>query len=964
MCPALRPIAAAALAQWWIPAALASNVGILAPPSLPPVPPGCNYATIQAAINAAPPGSLILINPVTYTENLVIDKDLDFAEAQLGSNCTVVSPSTPSGVKVELLPADTTGNIPLVWIGAGRTVSFDKVDMADGVHNGIGGLISAGANTNLSVFESWLTDGWAEYGGGIGFRGPNGSLYMTARAVHGGGGMLDNAALYHGGSVYMGQDAGFDLDHAVISSAHWSAHGQNAAGLDGGAVYLGSGTTMTVSNGSIIQNAFAGRHGGCIGGMGSVFVDYSAIHDCWAGFGNGGAIQADHVSVNDAYVVDSRAWGHGGGIYARHVELSGTTEVRDHEILINGNGGGIYAEDDVHVGDDVILRHTSAVGHGGAIFAGDTVYVSGGAHVHSAEASGDGGVVHADTVVLSDNARVESGSAGGDGGAIWANHVTMLDNAYVRSASATNAGGLVYVGTGGSLAVWHHAELRYGSATNGGLVMLAGSAELTVGNDALLSGGQASQSGGLIYLTNGTATISGDAQLRHGTAGRHGGLMSLGAGSITTINSTLPPGAQVVLHNGTAVGSGGAIYAAGTTSSRATLTVRGNARIRFSSATNGGGIALVRADLTLEDEVVVGGNGFGNTAIERGGGIYASYGTVSASGTNMKWGLSELDVPEFGVRISHNSAAIAGGGVALVNGSELFGTMLLLHENQATGNAGSGGGMSVAGESVADFEYVVFQANEARRGGGAWVDDSTFYVVGTPDATKCHPLSAFGGAEPGRDRYCAEFVDNRSTGEGRVDQEGGALFATNAEVVLREVGLQRNTADDDATALYVGGGAHAALRNVLVASASSGSVSVRVHEDATLNSRMSTFADEGATVTFDDGASGILHGDVFWSDGAGSGLVLNGTGVTGSCNVGEGDLMQLGPNNLLADPLFVTTLRGRYRLSNGADPAGPPVSPAMDVCNNGPAADLDGRSRPLPGPNLYDAGAFENGPTT
>ena len=49
-----------------------------------------DYATIQAAVNAAAPGSTVRVEPGTYTEQLVIDKDLTLTGA--GAGCWAITP--------------------------------------------------------------------------------------------------------------------------------------------------------------------------------------------------------------------------------------------------------------------------------------------------------------------------------------------------------------------------------------------------------------------------------------------------------------------------------------------------------------------------------------------------------------------------------------------------------------------------------------------------------------------------------------------------------------------------------------------------------------------------------------------------------------------------------------------------------------------------------------------------------
>ncbi len=88
-----------------------------------------DFPTIQAAVDAATPGSTILIKPGTYTEELVIDKNLSFKPLHsFGRGVTIRSPAklTPFAV---VHPSERE-LVAIVRIGKGARVSFSDLTVA------------------------------------------------------------------------------------------------------------------------------------------------------------------------------------------------------------------------------------------------------------------------------------------------------------------------------------------------------------------------------------------------------------------------------------------------------------------------------------------------------------------------------------------------------------------------------------------------------------------------------------------------------------------------------------------------------------------------------------------------------------------------------------------------------------------------------------------------------------------
>ena len=110
-----------------------------------------DFPTIQAAVDAATPDSTILIKPGTYTEELVIEKNLSIKPLHsLGHGVTIRSPATltpfafvrPSGREL----------VAIVRIGKGARVSFSDLTVAGPTPCGpsaSGMMVTGGAHLRL-----------------------------------------------------------------------------------------------------------------------------------------------------------------------------------------------------------------------------------------------------------------------------------------------------------------------------------------------------------------------------------------------------------------------------------------------------------------------------------------------------------------------------------------------------------------------------------------------------------------------------------------------------------------------------------------------------------------------------------------------------------------------------------------------------------------------------------------------
>jgi hypothetical protein len=120
----------------WLESSLINNgnrVDFVAPPTTVCAS-GCNYTTIQAAIDAATAGDVIQVAPGTYSENIVVNKSVTLKGAQFGVKATG---SARSGGETII---DGTGNSSsfVVTIEADNvTIDGFKVEIRNAARDGI-----------------------------------------------------------------------------------------------------------------------------------------------------------------------------------------------------------------------------------------------------------------------------------------------------------------------------------------------------------------------------------------------------------------------------------------------------------------------------------------------------------------------------------------------------------------------------------------------------------------------------------------------------------------------------------------------------------------------------------------------------------------------------------------------------------------------------------------------------------
>jgi len=355
------------------------TVQVLATPYIWYVP--ADYETIQAAIDAAIYGDVVLVADGTYTGPG--NRDIDF----LGKAITVKSESGPENCIIDCNGTE---------IDPHRGFYFHNGEDANSILDGF--TITNG----YSYGSSWSD----RFGGGINCTGSSPTITnctINGNSARDGGGIycewesnptitnctISGNSAGHGGGIYCLRQSNPTITNCTING--------NSAG-HGGGIYCSIFGSPTINNCIISGNSARYYGGGIFCWEGSQMISNCTITDNEAKWGDGGGICCWGSSPTITNCTISRNSAEdGGGIYSSYSSsptitnctISGNSGVRDG--LAPGSGGGIYCEDS----NAVITRCTisgNLSDNGGGIACFDSDPTIKNCTISGNSATGGGGI--------------------------------------------------------------------------------------------------------------------------------------------------------------------------------------------------------------------------------------------------------------------------------------------------------------------------------------------------------------------------------------------------------------------------------------------------------------------------------------------------------------------------------------------------------------------------------------------
>jgi hypothetical protein len=643
-----------------------------------PAPPLHSENQITLATGLTSKGDVTIVGP--GAGKLIINGDGNRDLLITDGSATTNSPSTISGIS--FTDGGATGTGP--GGSGGGIFSYESLTLKSVVVTNNtaaqGGGVAVGHDTaahiKVNISNSLITSNFAtKVGGGLSLYDldslsitkTTGSGNRTTGTNGGGGAYVEMNSTGTGFTLAGDNISGNSSDHGgglFINS--YSTNPKVKITLSG---TISSGNTATGASGSLGGGGLYIQNGNVVI-SGGAFAGNTSAND-----GGGIAAQTATVSISKTLITGNTAASFGGGLdlYEMHsVNITGAAVTGNQTTSASNGGGGGYLG----------LGSTgTAIAVTGSLFAGNTANHGGGLLV-SAYSAGSSGKITITGTKITGNVSTGTSFVGGGGLYVKFGVAGVIGSTISNNISAGDNGGGVEANNFTNLFI---------------------SKSIITGNQTQKTNGGVSNGGGGLYIRgNGTtsveATIAGSIVNGNKSTGNGGGLSATGGVDLGISKS--------VVSGNSAGGNGGGINTYGETTFLVDLTLSGST-VSGNSSTGGttaygGGIDANSSGVVVMSK----SNVLGNTSIRYDGGILIK-GSGSATLTNCvisgntghldAGGLEFLNVPAFtvtggsitgnsgnvgggifnsnstgsimGVLITHNSAAIAGGGVDNLSGA-------------------------------------------------------------------------------------------------------------------------------------------------------------------------------------------------------------------------------------------------------------------------------------------------------
>ena len=730
-------------------------------------------------------------------------------------NGTVFTGNTVEGFNDKAADGDSEGG-GAIYVGFGvlnltNVTATDNIASAtttvvegkDVINPGFGGAV-AGMSADIIVTGGTFSGNKASVGGVFNAISAT-SLTVTGALIENNeSDLMDKEYSGNiGGGAIKANGSSIVLDNTTLSG--------NKSKYYGGAV-LATGTTVTVTNGSVITKSEGGTgsalyfKSGC-----EVAIENSKVTDNTGT--NNGAIYANGctITANGLEATGNKSK-NGGVIY---VSGKSTTVEANNSTFSNNtataSGGVVYAEKStVTFIGGAIAENTAK--NGGVAYSDAANISFNGTVISENTASESGGAVYADAANISLTDTEISGNAStASGGAIYSSASQITLSGGKASENTAKGGGVVYA-VGGVVTV-NGTEITENTSTGTAGAVYAELAQVSF-SGATVSENTSKNYGGGIYLKQSTAVFTDNTFIGN-SSGNHGAAIHIAGSEMTATGNN-------VFKQNASKNHGGAIYVVyydleeegpdGTTTKTripSVLTME-NGEFTGNTALGGGAVSIRSACEASFNGTVFTGNtveGFSDKADgngEGGGAIYVGYGSLDLTDTVFTGNIANETVNEADSTVNKNygGAVDSVSSTVTISGGSFDG-------NKAT----SGGAINLITNSTLVVNGTSFNANESLGnltgatdssvGGGAIrASGGSIILTGvTLDGNKTNyygaALHAFGSEIT---------IDGNSQILNHSGTHGVALYLRNAcDVTIKDVTVKGNKATGN-SAIYTQGG--------------------------------------------------------------------------------------------------------------------------------------------------------------
>ncbi len=411
---------------------------------------GCDYTSIQAAINDGEDEMRLSASGSPYFENLnIVDKNIKIKGHY--ANCADAENDQPTDGVISVIDGDHF--LPTIKITGDdqlNHIELHGLKIINGSGSFGGGLVVNNAYVDLKVYNSQIMSNSAQIGGGVNVGGIDGNHLVMLTLSNT---LVDsNSANLSGGGMY--------CDNAEVIIVGQSRIENNTA-INGGGILVGSVCQLDILSPSTVNNNTASELGGgiyadssvvnvygheycyepnlCFGDTGEAVV----ISENQAGFYGGGVygdsstIKMTNVYVNKNSSLDGGAFAVVGG--SLDVGVDDQSQCWDNwacsQISENvaTNNGGVYWAD---LGSEIKLHNVHIYQNNGSLSAVGRQVGGGDVYI-------EGSIIYANGDAQ--NAVIFSSLAGGSN--LYISYSTLVNNLYKKSLFSMGATGVTGVFT-------------------------------------------------------------------------------------------------------------------------------------------------------------------------------------------------------------------------------------------------------------------------------------------------------------------------------------------------------------------------------------------------------------------------------------------------------------------------------------------------------------------------------------